>query len=99
MANPDDPRSPEPIADDSRIAACGHDGMLYAALLQNADATIHRVAFGDAAEIDAHALVLETNAVGLRIEQQIAKVDRGQRRLDLRFGRFDVLAIVVEIPN
>ena len=59
--------------------------------LQNLDAAIDRVALADAAQVDAHARVLEAHGVVRRVEQHVAPVHRRQRRLDLRLGRVDVL--------
>ena len=55
VADADDPRLAEAVADDAAVAAGGDQRMLDAARLQDRDAAIDRIALGDAAQVDAHA--------------------------------------------
>src|SRR5258705_120007 len=46
----------EAIAEDAAITAGGHISARIPARFQDIDAAVHRIALGDAAQIDAHAL-------------------------------------------
>jgi hypothetical protein len=66
---------------------------------QYIDASIHGVALGDAAQIDAHPLLRELHGLILGIEQHVPIVDRRQRLGDLRLVRMHVLAKVVHVAD
>src|ERR1700686_493980 len=99
ITNPDHPGFTESIADNAAVAAGGYIGAGEAARFQYLYAAVHRVALGDAAEIDAHPLLRELHRLILGIEQHVAKVDRGQRLADLSFVRMDVFAEVIHIAD
>src|SRR5277367_4198432 len=56
-ANPHPPGLAEPVYDDAAVAAGADIHARIAARLQYIDAPVHRVALGDAAQIDAHAFL------------------------------------------
>src|SRR5258708_27323352 len=56
IANPDHPRLAEAIADNAAIAAGGYLRPGKPAPLPDIDAAVDRIALGDAAQIDAHAI-------------------------------------------
>src|SRR5882762_1182114 len=95
----DHPGLAESIPDDAAVAAGGHVGAGETARLQYLDASIHRVALGDPAQVDAHPLLRESHRPALRIEQDVAKVDRRQRLADLRIVRTDVFAEVIQVAD
>src|SRR5580658_10771984 len=99
MADRDQPRPSAPVTEDARVAAGGDDGVADAARLENLCAAVGGVAFADAAQVDAHSRVAEAYGVILLIEDQVAPVDRRQRRLDLRLVGTDVQRVVVEVAD
>src|SRR6185503_9733643 len=99
MANPHDPGPPHAISDDPSVAPGRNYSTLYPARLQESAAPIHGVAFWDTAQIAAHAGLRERHAVRLLFEDEVPVVHPRQRLFDLLIARFDVLAIVVEVPD
>src|SRR5882672_1446179 len=82
ITHPDHPGLSETIANDARVSARVDHGARNAQLLQDLDAAIHRIALGDAAEIDAHARAREEYRRLLRIEHHVPPVDARQRLVD-----------------
>ena len=99
IADADDPGFAEPIADDAAVAAGGDIGPRVTARFQHVDAAVHRIALGDAAQIDAHAFLRELHGLILGVEQHVTIVDRGQGLVDLRLVRTDVLAEIVHVAD
>src|SRR5258708_30481315 len=84
IANPDHPRLAEAIADNPAIAAGGYVRAGKPARLQDIDAAVDRIAFGDAAQIDAHAFLGKLHRLILMVENHMPIVDRAQRLGHLR---------------
>ena len=99
MADADDPRLAEAIADDAAVAAGRDQRVLDAASLQDRDAAIDGMTLADAAEIDAHAGLREAHGVLRLIEHDVPIVDAGQRGLDLLLVRAHVLPEVIQVAD
>src|SRR5258707_5195749 len=95
IANPDHPRLAEAIADNPAIAAGGYVRAGKLARFQDIDAAVDRIAFGDAAQIDTHALPGKLHRLILSVENHMPIVDCGQRLGNLRLVRPDVLWKIV----
>src|ERR1700722_18088782 len=67
VAYPDHPGLAEPIPDDAAVAARGDIRPGEAVRLQYFDSLVHRVALGDAAEVNAHAFLRELHRLILGI--------------------------------
>src|SRR5580692_293247 len=90
IADSDHPWLAEAVPDNAAVAAGGNVHAREAARLQDVDAPVHRIALGDAAQVDAHALLRKLHRLVLRIEQHMAEIYRRQRLVDLRLVRVDV---------
>src|SRR6516164_9323486 len=99
VANGNQPGPAHAITDDAAVTTGGDECAGYAARFEDLYAAIDRVALADAAQVDAHARMLEAHGVVLLIEQHVAPVDRRQLLADLRLGRVDVLRVIVEITD
>src|SRR5690606_19245221 len=87
MPDADDPRLSSPIADDAGIAAGVQHGVPDAVLAQDRRAALDRIPLRDAAEVDAHARLRETDRRGRPIDDDVPPVDRREPRVDLLVGR------------
>src|SRR5262249_21762139 len=99
MADGDEPWPTHAIADDVAVAPGSHQRARNAARFEDLDTAVDRVAFTDAAQVDAHAGMLEAYGAMRLIEQHVAPVDGRQLCPDLCFGRVDVIRVVVEIAD
>src|SRR5258708_25756839 len=95
IANPDHPRLAEAIADNPAIAAGGYVPAGKPPRLQDIDAAVDRIAFRDAAQIDAHAFLGKLHRLILSVENHMPIVDCWQRLGNLRLVRPDVLWKIV----
>ena len=82
-----------------RVAARSHDSVLDSTLLQDVDPAVNGVTLADAAEVDAHSLVLEEHSVVRVIELHVAPVHCRQRRFDLLLRWADMVRVVIEVAD
>ena len=82
ISNADYPGPSKPVAEQSGIPARCHDRISYAFGSKNANASFNDVAFGNAPEIDAYALLSISNTACRRIQNHVPIIDIFKLGLD-----------------
>ena len=94
-----DPRAPEAVADDARVATGVDHRAVDSERLKHRDAPIDRVSFGNAAQVDAHAGLPETHGMRFRVQLDVAVVDARQSGRDSLGVGMHARAIVVQVAH
>src|ERR1700754_5135366 len=99
IADTNGPRAAAAIADHAAVTAGADDRVADAALAQDRRGVIDRVAFREAAEVDAHACTLEAQCARGAVEQEPAMADERARMRQRFFARAYALAVVIQMAD
>ena len=99
VADGDHPGPAAAVAEQVAVAARADHGVADAHAAQDGDRVVDRMALGEAAQVDAHAVAAEAQRARHRVERQVLPADRGAAALQ-RLGRgAGAGAVVVQVAD